>query len=212
MPAPRFVVPHALAVMALVLAAPVGVGCGDSDEDKSAGTATRTTSAAETAIAGRLAAAQDAARAAPNDPDALKNLARAHVELAYARGNVTGNTIGVEGEAQLREAAAAWERYLARDPGKPDVLLATVMARAFAKTGLDEPRKAIRALRIAAEHRTPPNGNLYAQLAVAYYGERRFREGDLAASRAAKLAPPNERSNLRRSLRQIRSHVKAQGA
>lgn len=210
MPAPRTALAIALAVMACA-----SVACGDSKADKPAGTVTRTGSEAATAnealIAGQVAEAQRAVRAAPKDPDALENLVRQHVRLAFVRGNVTGDTIGPAGEAELRKAAVVWERYLALGPRRPDAQLATLMTRAFGASGLDEPRKAIRAMRIAAEQTKPPDASVYAQLAVLYYGQQQLRQGDLAARRAAQLTPLNQRSNLRRSLRQIRSQAKTPG-
>ncbi|MGH2919390.1 MAG: hypothetical protein ACRDLS_12455 [Solirubrobacteraceae bacterium] len=207
---PRSIVLRAVAALALAVGAPAGAGCGDSRDDKPAGT-TLTTSTADRGSAQRVAAAQRAAQAAPNDPDALAALARGYVAHAYVVGNVTGNTLGPAGEAQLRKAEAAWDRYLALDPRKPDVQLATQMARAFSQVGLDEPPKAVRALEIAAQNSAPPNGSLYAQIAVLRYNQDQFRPGDVAARRALELAPRDQRTNLRRALRQIRLRAKTQG-
>lgn len=195
--------------LALTLAAPVAAGCGGSDDDD-APPVPRTSPAERSAVTS-LAGAQRAADAAPRDPTALAELIRAHVRLAFARGNVTGNTIGAAGEAELRKAAEVWSRYLALDPSPPDVQVATLMARAFDQSGLNDARGEIRALKIAAEHTKPASASRYGQLALAYYGERRYREGDLATRRALELSPPNQRGDLRRTLRQIRSRAKTQG-
>lgn len=200
---------RAVAATTLAFAAPVAAGCGDTKDDKPA--ATRTTSAAETSAADAATVAQRAVEASPNDLDALNALIGAHVRLAYLRGNVTANTIGPAGEAELRKAADAWDRYLALHPRRPDVQTATLMARAFGQAGLNDPRAAIRASRLAAEHTRPPSATLYSQLAVAYYGEKLYREGDRAAARAIVLTALGGRQNLRRTLRQIRSQAKTQG-
>jgi hypothetical protein len=199
---------RAIAAMTLVLAGPVVAGCGDSKTDKP----TRTISKAEAASAARVASAERAAQAAPRDPDVLASLALAHVGLAYARGNVRGNTIGPAGEAELRKASDAWERYLALHPPRPNVQVATLMARAYGPIGLAERPKVIQALEIAAQNTKPRSGNLYAQLAIQYYGEKRFREGDRAMRRASALTLPNQRANLRATLRQIRLQAKTQGS
>lgn len=205
MPAPRAVVLRALAALALAPAAGAGAGCGDS---KGAAVTPRT-SDEEQLVAGQIDQAQHAVQAAPKDPAALKSLALLHVRLAFLRGNgATGDTTGPRAKAQLSRAAALWERYLALRPRRPDAQLANVMARAFGTTGLDEPRRAIRALEIAAASVRPPSSGAYAQLALAYYGEKQLREGDLAANRAVALAPPDQRTNLRRQLRQLRSQAR----
>lgn len=210
MAAPRTVLLRAVVATVLALAAPLAAGCGDAKDDTP--TATRAVSSAENVAARGVATAQRALEDAPNDPDVLANLVRAHVRLAYVRGNVTANTIGPEGEAELRKAADVWERYLALRPRAPDVQTATLMARAFGQSALNEPREAIRASQIAAESTKPANATLYSQLAVAYYGEKLYREGDRAAARAISLTPLGERGNVRRTLRQIRSQEKTQGS
>lgn len=210
MPAPRTVLLRAVAATALAFGAPVVAGCGDSKDDKPA--ATRTTSAAENAAADAVSAAKRVVQAAPSDPAGLERLIDAHVQLAYLRGNVSANTIGPAANAELRRAAAVWDRYLALHPRPPDVQTATLMARAFGQSALNDPRAAIRASRVAAENTRPPNATLYSQLAVAYYGEKLYRQGDRAAARAIALTGLQQRANLRRTLRQIRSQEKTQGA
>ncbi len=188
--------------------APLTAGCGDSGEDKPPA---RTISAAEAAAAGQVASAERRAQATPDNAEALADLARAHVSLAYARGKATDNAIGPRGAAELRKADDAWYRYLALDLRKADGQLATLMARAYNPAGLDEPEKAARALEIAAQNIRPRNPNLYAQIAIARYRAHQFSAGDTAARRAIALSPPNQRGNLRTTLRQIRSQATTQG-
>jgi hypothetical protein len=194
----------AILTLALVAAAGGGCGGGDSKDHK------KVVSFSD-ALPGKVAQAEHAVKAEPNNPQLLKQLALLQVQYAYRIGNPQANTLGTAGVAALRKAAASWTQYLALKPKEPDTQLATIMARAYSQAGLNDPRGAIRAMEVAAANTKPPSGSVYAQLALLYFNARQFREGDLATARALKLTPASERQNLRRAIGQVRSQAKKQG-
>ncbi|MDX6688901.1 MAG: hypothetical protein QOG15_358 [Solirubrobacteraceae bacterium] len=206
MPVPSVCRRLAVTILVLALVAAAGAGCGGDGAKKDA-----TTSKSERLLLAKIAATERAVKAKPNDPQALVDLTERYAQYAYQVGNPTGASLGPQGLAQLRKAAATWERYLALKPEHPDVQLATVMTRAYGQAGLNDPRKAIRAMEVAAANRKPPSGPIYAQLALLYYQQHDYREGDLAADRAVQLTDPAGRRVLRRQLRQLRSQAKKLG-
>lgn len=202
---------RALTLVALVLVAATGAGCGGSDDhaDRRASQGPPGTLFRKQ-LPGRVAKAERAAKAAPTSPKVLGDLTRLYVQYAYQVGNPQANTLGPEGLAQLRKASATWERYLALKPNPPSVQLATVMARNYGQSGLDEPLKAIRAMKIAADYQDPPLGPVYAQLALLYYAQHDYSQGDGASRRAVALTPLPQRADMRHQLREIRSQAKTQ--
>jgi hypothetical protein len=202
---------RALTIVALALVAATGAGCGGSDDrpDRRAAQGPPGTLLRKQ-LPGRITKAEGAAKAAPTNPKVLRDLTRLYIQYAYQVGNPQANTLGPEGIAQLRKASATWERYLALKPNPPSVQLATSMARNYGQSGLDEPLKAIRAMKIAADYQDPPLGPVYAQLALLYYAQHDYRPGDRASRRAVELTPLPQRADLRRQLREIRSQAKTQ--
>lgn len=130
----------------------------------------------------------------PKDPAAWANLTR----LRFRRANIDGFTTD-KARPRLELASQSWESYLALDPKKPDVGLASTMVRVY-EAGLNQPVKAVRAMEIITAETKPPNPRLYARLSQLAYGAGEERVGDLAADRAIELAKPEERKALRAAL------------
>ena len=191
---------HAAVIAAVLI---LMAGCGDSDSDS--GDADRSSqSAAETAQARAVDEAEDAVASDPRDPEALARLIRARFAAAAGDGNFATKGLSAAGKAQLRRAAADWERYLGLVPSKPDVQLAALMVQVFNVNGLNQPRRAVIAQEFIVAERRPPSASLYAQLALLYYEAGQVGVGDRAAVRAVSLSPPGQRGSLRRQLRQLK--------
>lgn len=142
-------------------------------------------------------------RTNPQDAAAWLALTRARVQLAGQGENVdpgTGN-YSREGQVELRQAAQAWERYLALEPDPPDSRTARLMVQAYAALG--QIAQAARAQEIVAEDR--PTAATYTQLAALYYQAGNQRLGDLARREALSRTPRDEREALRGQLDQARS-------
>jgi len=135
----------------------------------------------------------------PQQPANWANLTRLH----FRRANIDGFTTP-KARPSLQRASQSWDRYLALEPKKLDVGLASTMVRVY-EGGLNEPVKAVRAMEIITAGTKPPSARLYARLAQLAYAAREERVGDLAADRAVELAKPDERKELRAALETAKS-------
>jgi len=156
-----------------------------------------------------LEQAEQAVQARPRDPRALANLVRLRVQVAGVGENFDANTgqFTQTGRGLLRQAAQAWERYLALDPDPVDPQLATLMVQAF--TGLGELDDAVAAQQIVTEA-DADNPRSYAQLAALAYQAGEDRIADLARQRALRLAEGDERDLIRSQLEAVQQQVAAQ--
>jgi hypothetical protein len=154
--------------------------------------------------------AQRAVRLNPRDAAAWAELARARY-LRAGQGdnfNETQQTFTEQGQEQLRSAAAAWDRYLALEPARPDANVARLMANAFAETALNQPAEAARALEIVTEE--DPSSAAFSNLASYAWLAGQQRKGDLAAAEAVRLAPEAQQRTLRRQLDRINQEIQRQ--
>src|SRR5215210_280473 len=151
-----------------------------------------------------------ATQARPQDPAGWAALARARVQSAGVGDNFDPNTASYteSGKAKLTGAAAAWDKYLALEPKKPDDRVAGLMVRAFDQTGLNRPADAAAAQELITEAR--PSANTFATLAIYAYQAGQTRKGDLARNEALERAPKDERNTLKDSLDQAKQQAVAQ--
>ena len=147
----------------------------------------------------------------PQDAAAWAALARARVQSAGGSATTSTRTrppTPSRARRSSRQAADAWEKYLALDPKKPDDRVASLMVRAFDQTGLNRPTDAAAAQEIITEAR--PSATTYATLAIYAYQAGQTRKGDLARNEALERAPKDERNTLKDSLDQAKQQAVAQ--
>src|SRR4051794_11767588 len=91
----------------------------------------------------RVQAAAAKTRPSPSDPAAWGELAKARVRLAAVGDNFdsSASDYTAAGKRQLAAAGAAWDKYVALDPPKPDERLARSMTQAY--ISLSKPDKAV---------------------------------------------------------------------
>jgi len=149
-------------------------------------------------------------RSNPRDEAAWLALTRARVQIAGQGDNIDAETgaYSQSGRAKLRQAAQAWERYLALDPRRPDTRTARLMVQAYA--GLGNFAQAARAQEIVTESR--PTAATYTQLAVLHYQAGNTRLGNLARREALDRTAPDRREALRGQLDQARQQAAGGGA
>lgn len=154
----------------------------------------------------RVKQAEQRTIANPRDQAALKEIIRGNYQLAAQGANPDTGAFNAEGKAGLRKADAAWQRYLALDPARPDDSLAGLMVQAY--VGLAQYSKATRAAEIVAEAR--PSAQAYLQLAQLATRAGQGRKADLAGARAVELAPRAQRDTVEAQLKQIKTTAAAQ--
>ncbi len=152
--------------------------------------------------------AQRAVRLNPQDATAWAELARARY-LRAGQGdnfNETEGTFTAQGQRQLRSAEAAWERYIALRPARPDANVARLMAQAYA--ALNDPEGAADTLEIVTEE--DPSSAAFSQLATYAYYAGQDRKGDLAAAKAVELAPEQQKRVVRVQLERTKREIAQQ--
>jgi tetratricopeptide (TPR) repeat protein len=150
-------------------------------------------------------------RANPSDEAAWLGLAKVRFQVATTGENYnqTQQAYTEKGMQQLRQADAAWTRYLALDPKKPDVATANLMVQAYGQGGLKQYPKAVNAMEIVIDNREESAG-LYAQLAVLAAGANQTRKSELAEKKAIDLAPEDQRKQLKSEIDLAKSQVTVQ--
>jgi hypothetical protein len=140
----------------------------------------------------------------PQDAATWAKLARTRFQLAAATIDQNTGQYSADGRRDLAAAGAAWDRYLALNPEKPDPTVAALMVQVFIQ--LRQAGKAADAQEIVTSAR--PNRNAYLALAKLAYAAGQTRKGDLAAQKALDETPKDLRGAVKDQLDQ----AKKQGA
>lgn len=151
----------------------------------------------------RIKAAERTLRLNPKDQAALASLVRSHYTLASATTNQNTGQFSADGKKELVKASAAWQRYVAANPKKPDTSLAGLMVVAYSNGGLNQAANAATAAEIVATARNDAQAWLqlvqYASLA------HQTRKADLAGQKAIQLAPKGQRKLVKQSVAQAKA-------
>jgi hypothetical protein len=161
----------------------------------------------------RLDTLQQRVKVNPRDAAAYAGMAKLHFENAGSGENFnqTQNAYTQKGLQELGRASAAWQRYLALNPPKPDVDAATVMATAYGPSGMKQYDKAVQALEFVIADRKE-SAALYAQLAILAAAANQTRKSDLAEQKAIALAPKAQRKQLKSDIDLQKSQITSQQA
>jgi len=156
----------------------------------------------------KVESAQKKTTANPTDAAAWAALAKARYQLAGVGENFNAATgFTDKGKAQLAQVDAAWQKYLALDPPKPDSNVAALMVQAYSQAGLNKPDDVVTAEEIVVDSR-PPSANLYAQLAVYSYMAGQTRKAELAEKKAVSLASDAaEKAQIKQSIEQAKQQI-----
>lgn len=163
---------------------------------------------ADAAIEKRVETFEQRVRANPRDEAALVGLTKARFQVANSGENFnqTEQAFTAQGLQELRQASAAWDRYVALDPKKPDVQTANLMVQAYGQAGLKQYDKAVQALEMVIDAREESAG-LYANLAVLAAGANQTRKSELAEKKAIELAPKDQRKQLKSNIDLAKSQL-----
>ena len=148
----------------------------------------------------RVATLEKKVKLNPNDAASWALLAKYRAQEASVAGenyDQNTSTFTKKGLAKLKEAATAWEKYLALNPKKPDANVANFMVQAY--TALNDADKAVGAMEVVADAR-PNQYALWAQLAQLAYIAGQTRKGDLSTKKAIALAPKDQKQTVKSTL------------
>ena len=156
----------------------------------------------------QIQSADQRTKANPSDEAAWAALALSRVRLAQVGDNFDNEAQDYTdaGRRQLNAAAAAWDKYVALEPAKPEERVVRQMQQAF--LALNQPDKAVTAQEMLTE--IDPTQQTFQNLALLAYQAGQLRKGDLAAAKAVELAPKDERKELKESLEQAKSQAALQ--
>lgn len=143
----------------------------------------------------------------PKNTAALGEVIRGHYQLATAKSDPNTGQFTKDAADDLRQAATAWERYLATNPKKPDLGLARVMVQAY--SGLaqitTEPT-AVKTAWTGAATATeliaaakPVSANYIALVQYATLAGQTSK-ADLAGQKAIALAPKGQRKAVQQQV------------
>jgi len=129
-------------------------------------------------------------------------------QAASAGFDTQSGTYTPQAQAQLRLAAEDWKQYLKAINGDPDLVLAKLMAQAFAPGALGQATDAVRAWQVVvAAESTAPN---YSQLAMSAYLAGDNKIAKEAAARALAGTPKAQRANLEAQFKAVKAQARAQ--
>ncbi len=156
----------------------------------------------------QIQSAERRTKANPSDESAWAALALARVRLAQVGDNfdTAASDYTDAGRRQLNAASAAWDKYVALEPAKPDERVVRQMQQAF--LALNQPAKAVTAQEMLTE--IDPTQQTFQNLALIAYQAGQLRKGDLAAGKAVDLAPKDEQKELKEQLEQAKSQAALQ--
>jgi hypothetical protein len=154
----------------------------------------------------------------PKNTSALAEVIRGHYQLATAQSDPNTGQFTKDASNDLREAATAWEKYIATNPKKPDLGLARVMVQAYgglAQLNKDQQTAAARywggaanaTELIAADKPTPSNYIALVQYATL---AGQSRKADLAGKKAVSLAPKKQRKAVQQQIASAKAAAASQ--
>ena len=160
-------------------------------------------STANKTVENRIKAAEKRLAANPRDQVAMTTIVRSHYSLASLDTDQRTGKFGGDGKKELTKAAAAWQRYLATEPKKPDASLAAVMLNAFGKNGLNRPPDAAATAEIIAD--TRKDAQAYIRLSACSTVAGQTRKATLAGDKAIALAPKAQAKAVKQYITQAKS-------
>ena len=146
----------------------------------------------------------------PKDEAALRDLVRAHYQVAGTEGSASQSGFPPSAKPALAAAGRAWQRYLALEPKKLDTSLATVALQIYDPTALNRPKEAQGAARIIAEAKPSPQAYLRLVQYATLAGDK--RTADLAGGKVIELAPKSQRKEAEAAVKQAKTPQQQGGA
>jgi hypothetical protein len=157
----------------------------------------------------RVDAAEKGVQARPSDPRAWAEMTRVRFQQASSGDGFDQNQ-GVftdQGKDDLQAASRAWDKYLSLTD-KPDDTIASLMVQAYSQYGLNQPDKAVSAMEIIVDNRTPTS-QLYVQLASLAYQAGQTRKAELSSKKALSLATSDDKEQVKAALDSARQAASA---
>jgi hypothetical protein len=143
----------------------------------------------------------------PTNLAAWEALLKAQLHQAGNEGYVTRTgELTSKGRKLYSEIAQSWSQYLAQRPPRPNLEVTKQMLTVFGEEGLNQPSAGVQVAQIAVE--AEPKNSFYFRVLSEYaYKTHNVSVGDLAAKRAVRLAPAEQRARLRAGLAEVKKRA-----
>ena len=165
---------------------------------------------ADKTIQKKIDTAEKQLQANPKSEAALAEVIRGHYQLATANADPNSGQFTADARDDLLQAAAAWQRYLATNPEKPNLGLARVMVQGY--TGLAQSATgdnaaadaqkawsgAAGAIELVAA--AQPTANNYIALVQYASLAGQTNKADLAGKKAIALAPKGQEKAVKQQV------------
>jgi hypothetical protein len=145
----------------------------------------------------RIDTANQRLKANPRDEAALIQLIRGHFALASGDADEQG-VYNEDGKEELGKADAAWKKYVALKPEKPDLTMAQLMMQVYGQNALNKPKEGTEAAEIVATERNDASSYIQLLQFATLAGQQ--RKADLAAEKALELTPADQRKELEQQI------------
>lgn len=146
----------------------------------------------------------------PKNLVALAAIVRYRYQIAAAQSDQRTGQFTKDGKKALLSTSAAWQKYLAANPKKPDAALASQMVVAYSPAGLNKPSDASQAAEIVASDKNSAQAYLQLVQFATLAGQK--RKADLAGQKAIQLAPKAQKKVVEQAVKQAKTPQPAGGA
>jgi hypothetical protein len=161
----------------------------------------------------KIDAAEKQLQVNPKNVAALGDVIRGHYQLATAKADPNTGVFSKDASDDLRQAADAWQRYVATNPKKVDVGLGRVMVQAYsgmAQLATGSQATATKYWAGASEASEliagqQPNAANYIALVQYASLAKQTNKADLAGQKAISLAPKSQRKAVQQQVTQAKA-------
>jgi hypothetical protein len=165
-------------------------------------------SSGDSALQDKVQKEEERLAKSPQNEVVLQNLVRDYYSLATSQRE--SGSVGFPDDAkdELRKADQYWQRYLTAAEGDPSPDAANVALQLYAPTALNKPKELVKAGSILAKDSNDTASYLRLVSYAALAGDT--RTADLAAAKAADLAPKSQRKLVKQQAEAIKKQAKQQ--
>jgi hypothetical protein len=149
----------------------------------------------------RIERQQERLKANPANAAVLASLVRLEYQAATSQQASGSTTFSADAKENLRAAARYWDRYVEANGGEPSADLSQLAVILFGQTALNDPKRAVVAVRAIAADRNDSQAYLLLVQTATAAGDTRTAQ--LAAQKAIDLAPKGQEKQVEKLTKQL---------
>jgi hypothetical protein len=149
----------------------------------------------------RIDTQKERLQASPQNATILADLVRLNYQAAVSQQPSGSSAFPDDAKDELAAAAAYWDRYVEARNGDPSPDLSRLAFSIFGQTGLNQPKKALVAVRAIADQQNDFQSYLLLVQTATAAGDTRTAK--LAAQKAVDLAPEAQKKQVKKAAEQM---------